>query len=252
MSQQTITVLSFNLWCNRDSMPQRANGVERTIRGVMPDSFGVQEATAEWRALLRERLGDAYGVACDVPRTSGRDSEGTPVFYLKDKYELVDEDVFWLSETPEVSSLGWDAVCYRIAARAVLRDKASGFTYVHFNTHFDHKGYTAMSESALLMVERMKETELPAVLTGDLNDIPGSPQWNNLAAGGLIDLRTAAAVTDEGVTFHDYKEDGKLIDYVFANGFLRDAARYWVVRDKYDGDYPSDHFAVCAAVTLGG
>ena len=246
---QQITVMSFNVWCNADTMPGRFNGVERTIRGAMPDSFGLQEATEAWRGQLRAALRDDYNVACDVARAADS-SEGTPIFYLKDKYELVDQGVFWLSEMPEKSSRGWDAACYRIAGCAVLRDRQTGFTYAHFNTHLDHVGPIAMANGARLMAQRITALGLPAVLTGDLNDIPGSRPINHLTAAGLLDLRDSAKESDGSRTYHGYGDEGKVIDYVMANGYLRDAAKYWVIQDQYDGQYPSDHFAVSARLTL--
>jgi endonuclease/exonuclease/phosphatase family metal-dependent hydrolase len=188
-------------------------------------------------------------VACNKGRLFGA-HEGTPIFYRRDKYDLVRQGVFWLSERPGIASIGWDASCPRIAAWAVLRDKRTGFTYAHFNTHFDHKGRIAMANSARMMADRINALGLPAVLTGDLNDQPGSLPMEYLAAGGLKDLRTAAAATDNGDTFHGYGGEGKIIDYIYANHSLREAARYKVIRDEYGGMYPSDHFAVAATFTL--
>ena len=248
---QTITAMSFNIWCNGDTRDKRANGVEQTIRAAKPDSVGLQEATAEWRGLLKAALGDLYGIACDRPRELGS-SEGMPIFYLKEKYDLIDEGVFWLSETPNEPSMGWDAACPRIAGWALLRDKRAGFAYAHFNTHLDHVGEAAMLNGARLVAQRVKAMELPAVLTGDMNVTPGSPAMEALLAGGLTDLREAAAATDKGATFHHYggPDGGKIIDYVLANGYLRRALAYRVIRDAYDGQYPSDHFAVSATFAL--
>jgi endonuclease/exonuclease/phosphatase family metal-dependent hydrolase len=253
-----LKIMSFNLLTSTGgerALRRRYNGVLQTIRSAMPDSVGLQEAHELWRAPLKRDLGDLYGIACNKGRVFGF-HEGAPIFYRKDKYELVKEGVFWLSENPEISSVGWDAACPRIAGWAVLQEKDSGFRFAHFNTHLDHKGPVAMANGARLMADRLNALGLPAVLTGDLNCEPGSVPMEYLRAGGLKDLRFCAAESDTGPTFHDYegkyggKEPPKVIDYVCANHYLRAAKEFKVIRDEYDGMYPSDHYAICAALTL--
>ena len=249
---QEITVMSFNVLTSvggQHGLPKRYNGVLQTILNERPDSVGLQEAHELWRGPLKKDLSEFYGVACDKGRVFGF-HEGTPIYYLKDKYELLSEGVFWLSERPGVSSMGWDAVCPRIAGRAVLRDKRTGFTYAHFNTHLDHKGPAARANGARLMAERIDALGLPTVLTGDLNGGPESQPMQYLAAGGLTDLRFAAAESDTGFTHHGYRDCTGVIDYVYANHYLREAKQFKVIRDEYDGTYPSDHFAVSATLTL--
>ena len=249
-----LKIMSFNVYCRTGGalgLENRYNGVVQTILHEMPDSFGLQEAHELWREPLKEDLSACYGVACNKGRVFGF-HEGTPVFYRKDKYELVREGVFWLSENPEIASVGWDAACPRIAGWAVLQEKNSGFRYAHFNTHLDHIGPVAMANGARLVADRINALGLPAVLTGDLNCQPGSVPMEYLKAGGLTDLRFVAKDSDAGYTFHAYKDDGAgaVIDYVYANHYLRGAAQFRVIRDQYDGMYPSDHFAVSATLTL--
>jgi len=248
-----IKIMSFNVLTSvggEHALAKRCNGVLRTILSELPDSFGLQEAHELWRGPLKKDLRDVYGIACDKGRVFGF-HEGAPVFYRKDKYELVREGVFWLSEHPGISSIGWDAACPRIAGWAVLQEKNSGFRYAHFNTHLDHKGPVAMANGARLMADRINALGLPAVLTGDLNCEPGSRPMEYLKAGGLKDLRFAAAESDTGPTFHGYDDrPGTVIDYVYANHYLRGCAEFKVIRDQYDGMYPSDHFAVSAVLTL--
>ncbi|MCL1952676.1 MAG: endonuclease/exonuclease/phosphatase family protein, partial [Oscillospiraceae bacterium] len=176
--------------------------------------------------------------------------EGTPIFYRQDKYELVDQGVFWLSDRPCIPSKGWDTSLPRITGWAVLRDKETGFTYAHFNTHFDNRGELARTNSARLVADRINARSLPTVLTGDLNVTPGSTPTQYLEAGGLIDLRKEALDSDTGGTFHGYRAGTGILDYIYANHYLRGAAQFKVIRDEYDGQYPSDHFAVSATLTL--
>jgi len=250
---QPLTVMSFNVWApGRDSFGQRLPGVVQTILDVMPDSFGLQEADDIWRGNLKRELKDTYAIACDVGRMFGV-HEGTPIFYLKEKYKLIDQGVFWLSDRPRLPSKAWGANLPRIAGWAILEDRETGFTYVHFNAHFDHQSDLARTNSARLIADRINAMSLPAVLTGDMNCQPNERPADYLAAGGLLDLRAAAGEADEGRTYHNYKETGgSVIDYVYANHYLREpeTARFWVIRGEYNGMYPSDHYAVAARLTL--
>jgi endonuclease/exonuclease/phosphatase family metal-dependent hydrolase len=108
-----------------------------------------------------------------VGRTDGATKgEYSPVFFLKEKFDVLEKGNFWLSETPDVpGSVGWDAALERIASYAKLRDKASGKIFMAVNTHFDHVGVTARRESAKLIMKKIQEIvgEQPAVVTGDFN-----------------------------------------------------------------------------------
>ncbi|MCL1953067.1 MAG: hypothetical protein FWF60_09605, partial [Oscillospiraceae bacterium] len=93
---QEITVLSFNIYTETSTLEERMHGVVQTILTEMPDSFGLQEAHDIWRGRLKQELKGTYAIACDKGRIFGV-HEGTPIFYRQDKYELVDQGVFWLS-----------------------------------------------------------------------------------------------------------------------------------------------------------
>jgi len=241
---QEITVMSFNVWTR--GIAKRKNGVAQTILGEMPDSVGLQEARGQWRLFLRRELKGSYAMACGTGRVAGM-GEGVPILYRSDKYDLVDEGVFWLSERPNFPIKGWDAKYFRIVGWAVLKDKTTGFIYVHFNAHFDNKGSIARANSARLVADRINEMGLPAVFTGDVNCVPGDLPARYLELGGLTDLRMAAADTDTGGTLPG---SDTILDYIYANYFLRGAKEFKVIRDQYDGMYPSDHFAICATLTL--
>jgi len=249
---QVITVMSFNVWMQKSSLDQRLNGVVRTILKENPDSFGLQEAHKDWRDALLKELGDKYAMACARGRLA-ESGEGTPIFYRKDKYELVKEELFWLSPWPGRPTFGFGATLPRVAGYAVLRDKKTGFVYAHFNSHFDHMSGNARTNSAWMIAEGVNVLGLPAVFTADVNAAPDTQPTQYLETGGLTDLRRAARVTDNDVTFHGYADSpltGTVIDYIYANHYMRSAKEFKVIRDKYDGMYPSDHFAICATLTL--
>ena len=84
-----------------------------------------------------------------VGRDDGkREGEFSAVFYRLDRFEKKDGGTFWLSETPEVCSFGWDAVCRRVCSWVELADREGGQSLHVFNTHFDHVGVEARKNAA--------------------------------------------------------------------------------------------------------
>src|SRR5262249_5421764 len=130
---------------------------------------------------------EAYGVGRDDGKNAG---EFSPIFFRKNRFDLIDKSTIWLSPTPdEVGSQGWDAALPRIASWLTLKDRESDAIFFVINTHFDHRGAQARAESAMLLVRSLREkfSEHPVILTGDFNTKPNTPPYNALIgsdAGG--------------------------------------------------------------------
>jgi endonuclease/exonuclease/phosphatase family metal-dependent hydrolase len=215
------------------------------------DSIGVQEATPEWMATLKETLTDYDYVG--VGRDDG-DNQGeyAAIFYLKDKYNLVDSGNFWLSETPEKPSLGWDAACTRICTWAVLENKETKEQFLHVNSHFDHEGIVARRESVKMILSFISEyKDLPVVFTADMNVQEGSENYTQFIQE-LYDTKYEAEDNMIYLTYHDTKpskHQGDIIDYVMINDNFN-ALSYKVVTAGIDDRYVSDHFPVYADLTF--
>ena len=256
-AEDVIRVMSFNIRCtNLGAIPAygRHSEVTETIINSNADSFGVQEATPAWMSYLKKELSDKYDYV-GGGRNNGKNSgEYSAVFYLKDKYTKIDSGTFWLSETPETPSKGWDASFNRICTWIVLENKETGERYVHFNSHFDHKGEEARLNSADLILDRISEyAELPVVFTADLNINEGTAAYTRFVESGILaDTKYSAEDTMDYLTFHNLvstEHDKYIIDYVMVNDKF-DAQVYKVVTAGIDGKYVSDHFPVYADVKI--
>jgi len=252
-----MRIMSFNVLCGGPeplNWENRTSYVVETIRLADPDSFGVQEAHIGWMKVLTEALPeyDYVGVGRDDGKEKG---EFSAVFYKKDKFEVSCPGTFWLSETPDKPGKGWDAACVRICSYVLLKEKETGIEYVHFNTHLDHRGEVAMQKGAELVT--IKANELfpgrTAVFTGDFNVTPDSAPCKAVLDGGFRDSRYIAKKADLSNTFHAYNTDDvgrDIIDYVFVRGDIT-VEEFVVMKNKVNGVYPSDHWAVYADVTIG-
>ena len=121
-------VMSFNLLCaGRGSRTwrKRVPRVISVIKEVNPDSFGVQEAHYDWIKKLNRYLPE-YAYIGGGRDDGKKEGEFSAVFYKKNKFDASGSGNFWISETPEKPSKGWDSACTRIATYAKLTDIESG------------------------------------------------------------------------------------------------------------------------------
>lgn len=254
--EQTVKVMTYNIYMGGtgEKAPEnRAPLIKQNVEKYDPDSFGMQEVTEEWYERLKEMFPD-YGYIGDG-RARDLGGEASPIFYKKDRYELVDGGTFWLSKTPEKPSKGWDAMFNRVCTYAVLKDKETGFTYAHFNAHFDHLGVIARQESVAVVTKKVAEIapDMPVVFTGDLNENMESDMYSSVIASGFRDSRVLSGSEDSDGTFHGYSDlttKELPIDFIFVNDYAKSVESYTVDREKLNGIYPSDHHAVASTLVL--
>ncbi len=251
-----LRIMSFNIRClgvGNDTWQDRIGIVSETMLTSEADSFGIQEGTPEWMATLKDTVSEKYAFV-----GQGRDGidkgEYSAIFYLKQKYNVVDSGTFWLSDTPDEMSRGWDASMNRICTWAILENKSTGEQYVHMNAHFDHIGAIARKNSAKLITERAKTFgDLPVVFTADMNIREGTDAYETMISAGVFkDSKYEAKDTMDYLTYHDTKpekHDGDILDYVMSNSKLT-AIKYRVVTEGIDGRYVSDHFPIYADFSL--
>jgi endonuclease/exonuclease/phosphatase family metal-dependent hydrolase len=258
-----LRVMTFNLRLDvasdgPNAWPYRRDRVAGLIRFYDADVVGVQEALAHMLSELDTRLPGFARVG--VGRADGRaGGEFSAILYRTDRLELLESGTFWLSPTPEVpGSKGWDAAIERIATWGRFRDRRTGCTYVHLNTHFDHIGEQARQESAKLIRGRLATLSagLPVLVTGDLNSDPSSAAYRvftrDSIAGAVAPLRDAHAVSRDGhygpeSTWTAFREiePGRRIDYVLVSSGVPVLA-HGILTDRWDGRFPSDHLPVLA------
>ena len=211
-----------------------------------PTVFGLQEACPDQMDYMVENLPE-YGYI-GVGRDDGkRKGEFMSIFYKKEEVELIDGGTFWLSETPDQVSKGWDAACFRTCTWAILKKKDTGKKFVYMNTHLDHMGKVAREESIKLIVERAEKLtggKLPVFITADFNS-PTSNAIFKPMQEAMLDARVEAPVTDDRGTLNCWgtTPPGVVIDHVFYRG--AEAQKFEVLRDKdYGAPYVSDHYPV--------
>ena len=247
-----VRIASFNVRCadvNGVLVEQRKTIVRKQIRHLKADSVGLQEVTDEWAKDLRRLL-------CYRMVGEGRDGgcgEGCQILYNALRYQCVDSGTFWLSDTPEVPSFGWDAACRRVCTWALLKNRFTDERYVHVNTHLDHQGAVAVKEGAKMVSGFIAERfgDVPVVFTADLNATPESKAYRILTKN-LTDTRRTAPDKHEYGTFHGTQPEthaDHYIDTVLCSPEWS-VRCYRTVTAGENGRFVSDHFPIYADLNL--
>lgn len=251
-----LTVMSYNIRLGSaddgtNSWQFRCPASVLMIEDLKPDVIGVQEALLPQLLFLDEncRSYDYVGAGREDGKKKG---EYAAIIYNKKTVSVVKWGTFWLSETPEEPSKGWDAACIRSSTWAVMKSKASGKKYLFINTHFDHMGENARRESAALMISKISELNpdgLPVVLVGDFNVEYTHPDMSPVT-DSMKNARKIAAITDSSATYHGWGKASEVIDHIFYTGF-RSCTRFETVTKPYaERKFISDHYPVEAVLVF--
>lgn len=255
-----ISVISFNIRVDNAAdgtnvWRNRRDAVVTMIERERPMLLGLQEAQPHQITYLSEHCPDYawYGLGRDTgkvpPATDSYAAEETmAVFWRTAELELLDKGTFWLSETPDLVSKGWDASYRRTCTWAGFRHKKSGQTCYFFNTHLDNDGKVAREESIKLLVSRMKTINSKrrvSFLTADFNSNVTDACFAPLHVY-MRDARANAAVSDDYPSWNGYGASTGRLDHVFFSGDNCTAREFRTLRGDYGVPYISDHYPVAA------
>lgn len=247
-----LKVMSYNIRYGdakdgTNSWALRYPATAEMIKDQQPDVCGVQESLGYQLVFIEQNFKeyDFVGVGRDNGKKEG---EYAAIVWNKKTVSLLKWGTFWLSETPDKPSSGWDAACYRTATWALMKDKKTGRKFYFVNTHLDHVGVEARKNGLQLIVERigkLNKDSYPMVLTGDFNVTPEDAALQALE-GKMKCARNVAVKTDNKGTFNGWGKDSKVIDYIYFSGFS-ECPEYETVTKKYaKRSFVSDHFPITA------
>jgi endonuclease/exonuclease/phosphatase family metal-dependent hydrolase len=248
-----LNVITYNIRFDNpndgiNSWPNRKDKVGSLIRFHDADIVCMQEVLHSQLVEIEEMLPNYTWVGAG--RDDGeKQGEYSPILYDFKKFKAIDFGWFWLSETPEKPSLGWDAACIRICTWVKLKNLASAKEFFVFNTHFDHVGEVARQNSAKLIVTKTDElaANLPVILTGDFNGEPNSEAINTISQN-FADSYHASIEPPYGPvgTWNAFDYNSPLdqrIDYIFINEHFS-VLKYANITDSENQRFPSDHLPV--------
>ncbi|WP_338359583.1 endonuclease/exonuclease/phosphatase family protein [Yeosuana marina] len=252
---QNLSVMTYNLrldvasdgdnaWSNRKDF------LVSQIQFYEPDMFGTQEGLPNQIQYINDSLKNYSFIG--QGRDGDDNGEYSAIFYNTDKFELLEHHTFWLSNTPDKVSKGWDAAYIRICTYGLFKDKTTKKNFWMFNTHLDNQGEEARNNGMALILNKINEVntkKYPVILTGDFNDTPESKLITSLKKN-MIDARDVSKTKPFGSygTFNGFKYCEPIankIDYIFISEPQKlKVIKYGVLTDSKDMKFPSDHFPV--------
>lgn len=261
--EEKASVMSFNIRIQfpadtgKYNWESRKAGCVKAVRKYRPDVLGLQEVTSGQKSYMMNELKEYIMIDGNAkPGTVNHDSDFgfNPVFFLADRFELLDYGSFWLNEDQTPEKKGWDAEYVRSANWVKLRFRKSGQIIFFFNTHFDNTGEKARHESAVLMVEKIKEIagdNAVVFMTGDLNTTSEDKALKPLATY-LKESGKTVKKADKTPSFNDFGRNGarlQMIDHIF---YRNAEARSFNVVDelKFGVKYISDHYPVISEFVI--
>ncbi|MBF4470115.1 endonuclease/exonuclease/phosphatase family protein [Flavobacterium sp. HJJ] len=259
LNAQTLKIMTYNIRLDiasdgENDWTHRKDFFNAQLQFYAPDVFGVQEAKPNQVLDIAAAL-PQYGYV-GIGREGAGKGESSNIFYAKEKFKVIESNTFWLSETPDVISIGWDAACNRVCTYALLKNVKNNKLIWVFNTHLDHVGEQARTkglELILSRIEKLNSRKYPVILMGDFNSEPETARIIALKSK-MDDARTVSREKPFGPygTFNGFKYHEAvtlLIDYIFiSKGKAITVNKYAVLSDAKDLKYPSDHFPVFAEI----
>lgn len=258
-----MRVSSYNIRYDSPQDVETGNGwgerkpyVAKVIMDHDFDIVGTQEGDSIQLADMKDLLPD-YDYVSHPYGGKNHDLHSCAIFYKKAKYDILDEGVFWFSETPNEASIGWDATDRRICYWAKFKDLKTDVEFYFFTAHFYWRMHLAKEHSGPLMIQKVREIagDAPVISTGDYNSLPDASQIQAILTG----LKDAYEVTETppvgpestnlGGGVFQGEPDGR-IDYIFVSDHFR-VMSYATLTDMYRDDrYPSDHLPIVSELSI--
>jgi len=237
------------------SWSKRKDLVLRQIKEVPVDIYMFQEPLNNQVDDIKESLTN-YGFVgeprIDILKGGGYNA----IFYNQDKFKLLESNTFWLSETPNVESKGWDANQARIATYALLKDKSTRKKFFVFNLHLDRVGNTAKLESLKLIQKKLEEInkkQYPVIIGGDFNSKettePIAYFDNYFKDSKKVSQQEALGPKGTFNYFNSRLSHRFRIDYIYVSQEI-EVKSYQVLDYQYEGRYPSDHYPVYVEIMI--
>lgn len=232
---EAVKVMSYNIltWPTEERLEQ----IVTIIREYAPDVIGMQEAVPSALAALREILGDTYD--CIYLERDEGTGESTPIWYNKNKYNLIESGSGWLSETPSTMSKLNSSEYYRVYVYAVLESKETGARFVHVNTHLDFAS-AQQQQVSILLAQTAHLSYMPMFYTADWNFVPGEMGYKLMHSAGYTDASVMTENVDGGATI----SGGSEIDFCFASIQNTSVDSYMVIDDHEFSETSSDHYPI--------
>ena len=219
------------------------------------DVFGAQEPYLPQIEDMMKYIGSEYDwIGSNVSGdNNNRNRHFNPIFYRRDRVELLDYDTIWLSD--QIAKPGYGAASPRLFTWAKFRDKKTGKIFFHFNGHYDHRGLEARTNSSHMVLDMVKKIAkgMPSFVTADYNSNETSEAYKVLQESYLLKdskLAVSEPVNAQYQSHGGYRPiqkkpaNGMHIDHLFFTPNSVRIQNWELIIDEYEGFYGSDHLPI--------
>lgn len=258
MEGDAMRVMTFNLKTEsifefKNPWKKRKETVLKIIDNYSPDILGVQELTKKMAKDMEQRIDEKYNIIGDF-RSKSLSAERNDLL-IKKEHDILSYNTFWLSENPHKhGSSIWYAMFPRICTTALIKISDGNILRV-YNTHLD----CGVPKAREYQVKKLREAiikndekeAVPILVMGDFNAKPNSKAIKDFNRQYGEKKKFASVYTGKTTTMGKFKgkEKGLPIDYIFMSNEFK-AIHSEIVRYNDDGCYPSDHYPICADLTI--
>ena len=250
-SSENINIMTYNIRLDTEAdginmWDNRKEGIVSLIKEENVDILGIQEGLPSQIKYLSKVL-DGYSMIGEG-RDGGNNGEYSAIYYRNKKMKLIETETFWLSETPEIPSIGWDAAIKRITTLGLFKMINSDKELLVYNSHFDHIGKIAREKSVGVILNHIKENDYQnraLIVMGDFNAKPDDLPIE-LLSEELDDSFKILPIENPIGTFNGFDLDSKLldrIDYIFTKNIKITNYKH-LDKKLSSGLWPSDHLPI--------
>ncbi len=257
---QSLKLMTYNIRLDvavdgENDWTHRKDFFASQIQFYEPDIFGVQEAKPN-QVIDISTLLSQYG-NIGIGREGVGQGESSNIYFKKDRFKVLESNTFWLSETPDTISKGWDAAFNRVCTYGLFKDLKTKKTFWVFNTHLDHLGELARTNGILLILSKMAALNTKNYTVFFMGDFNSEPKEDRIIALNkeMNDCRKISEEKPYGPsgTFNGFKHNEPvtlLIDYIFiSKNSTFKVRKFAVLSDSKDLRYPSDHLPVYVEIS---
>ena len=254
---QNTSFMSYNIrydnkWDKENNWEFRKEKIVQLITHYAPSIIGVQEGLINQVEYFDSNLINYKYIG--VGREDGIEKgEFSAIYYDTLRFRVLENSTFWLSETPDTISIGWDAALERTCTYGIFEELKSKRRFLVLNVHFDHIGKKAREKSSELLlsyIQRINDNGYPVVLMGDFNSSPKEIPIATIKSK----LKDALEISNNPLygpigTFNGFKnqEISQRIDYIFTQNIS--VLSYTHIDDRLNNNrYISDHLPILITI----
>ncbi len=198
---QLIQDLNADIYCLQEVIDE--NDQLKSIQDILP----------QYNYVGDKRNNHISGLSIWLRLTTlGAQNERCPIFYNKNKFDLIDSQTFGIN--PNGSGY-----LPRTAVKIHLKEKSTGKEFFVYNTHLDHKYEKVRTEQAQMISDDIKQkcADKPVILLGDFNTTFDKDLKKILTEDGFTHAKTIAQQVEGPSVTHEKGSTKALIecDFIF-------------------------------------